>query len=219
MGSSPSVFSPLRQQETPTYYTNEPFSTSDRSRCLATWALIAASEPFNLLGLFQHHLDLKLIEYLPDMYMHTSGVVTLMLTHIICPQIFHFNERNRGDVDYIVARGTFLSSMGVGKQDLIHFGSSMFYALKAVCGEFYDEEVDRSWKRLYSFLLRNLIIRSVEEEGSLFKDALTTFLTLSSPISNCAPISIEEQEPASRGESGVQRFYTRRENCILLDDP
>ena len=219
MGSTSSVLppSPSQHLQMPSYYIHHSVNTSDRSNCTATWVLITSDESSpSRMALLQYYLDSRMIEFLPDMdTTHTSGVVSLMLTHVFGPNTFLLNEGNLDDFGWLKATGNFLRSSGFGREDFFCFGSSLFSALKSVCGDLYNEVADVSWKRFYSFLLRYLLASGEEEEGSLCKEAVTTFRS-SSPTSANHRLS-QNFALSPRQERGVKRCYARKENCILLD--
>lgn len=224
MGSSISPSLSSRELEMPSYYTNQAITSCDRNNCAATWRLISSSmnqgrsprgSGESRFGLLQYFLDVRLGECLPEVaYMHISGVVTLMLTRVLGPQTFWLNEGDAESASVIATTIQLLHSSGIGKNDLFYFGSSLFSALKSVCGDFYDDEVNMSWKRYYSFLLRNLLVSANEE--STFLESMATLRVVVSPKSVIAPRGFKS--PVESAE-GIQQFYTRMENCVFLDEP
>ena len=168
------------------------------------------------MALLQYYLDLRLAEFLPNMDTHTSGVVTLMLRYVLVPNAFLLRESSHADVLWLMRTGKSLRSLGLGKHDLFYFGSCLFSALKSVCVDFYDAKVDQSWRRFYSFLLRYMLTFEERQEGG---ECLLgeTLRSLSAAHPN--PASDSNSMNARGTQDGVQRLYTRKENCIVLDQP
>ena len=202
----------------PSYYTKQDVVCSDRSKCEATWQfLFLPSDETRRLGtsrygLLQYFLDLRLEEFLPNMNMHTAGVVTLMLSHVLGPQAFLLSESNAKHVGFMAKKGQLIRSYGIGREDLFYFGSSLFFALASVCGDFYDEKTDRSWKRFYSLLLRNLLISEDEKSSS------STSFRAAPSSTNSTPSPHDFFLPGQEA-GGIHQFYTRRENFVLLEPP
>jgi hypothetical protein len=211
MGSSSSLDGPTM----PSYYVKTAVSGHDRQTCTSLWQRIQSGTDvvgytqfmsshgytISCSGWFRSKLTRHLEHLMTRSYMHITGVVFLIFTHVFVDRVFRFNETIENDRMWLINVVCDIHAAGVSLLDWSDFGDALLRTLRESFVDEYTSAIDISWRRFYSSILR--IVYSCCPSNDYTGSNDDPDNSIDSP---------------NHFEPEINRFYTSFENIILLDD-